>query len=135
MYIFVWSVRDRYTKKKKTIQYYIETRSQINLKENRIDNQEWAIQRHMKDWVHKTRDEDKQSTKTQHRKLKRWATRIIQKLGVREADPFLCIYITIVNAYCFLGKHIDNVLYNTLRFIPWHIPGNWQWVWPVKNET
>ena len=30
-----------------------------------------TIQRHWQHWVHKTQDKDKQSTKTQHRKLKR----------------------------------------------------------------
>ena len=33
---------------------------QINFRENRKGNQEWTIQRHWKDWEHKTQDEDKQ---------------------------------------------------------------------------
>ena len=33
-------------------------------------NQEWTIQRHLRYWTHKTEDEDKQNTKTQHTKLK-----------------------------------------------------------------
>jgi hypothetical protein len=45
---------------------------QINVRENRRDNQEWT--RHWQRWAHKTQDDDKQNTKTQHRKLKRWAT-------------------------------------------------------------
>ena len=44
---------------------------QINVRENRRDNQEWTIQRHWQRWAHKTQDDDKQNTKTQHRKLKR----------------------------------------------------------------
>jgi hypothetical protein len=42
---------------------------QINVKENRWDNQEWTIQRKcMQHWVHKTQDKDKQSKthKTEH---------------------------------------------------------------------
>ena len=38
----------------------------INVRENRMDNQEWTIQ---KQWQHcalKTQDENKQTTKTQH---------------------------------------------------------------------
>jgi len=35
----------------------------VNFRENRRANQEWTIQRH---WAHKTQDEDKQYTKTQH---------------------------------------------------------------------
>jgi len=31
-----------------------------------MHNQEWTIQRHWQHWVHKTQDEDKQNTKTQH---------------------------------------------------------------------
>jgi fructose-bisphosphate aldolase class 1 len=30
-------------------------RNQINVRENRRNGQEWTIQRHMNDWVHKTR--------------------------------------------------------------------------------
>ena len=40
------------------------------------DNQEWTIQRWWQHCVHKTQDEDKQSKKTQHRKLTRRATHI-----------------------------------------------------------
>jgi len=48
---------------------------QINARENRRANQEWTIQRNWQHWVHNTQDEDKQSKKIQHRKLKSWATR------------------------------------------------------------
>jgi hypothetical protein len=51
-------------------------------RENRRYNQEWTIQRHWQRWTHKTQVEDKQNTKTQHRKLKRWATRTPPKIGV-----------------------------------------------------
>ena len=44
---------------------------QINVRENRRDNQEWTIQRHRQHWAHNIQDEDKKQTKTQHRKLKR----------------------------------------------------------------
>ena len=38
----------------KTILYRNQknNRSQINVRENRRDGQEWTIQRHMNDWVH-----------------------------------------------------------------------------------
>ena len=35
----------------------------INVKENRMNNQEWRIQRHWQHWVHKTHDDDKQNKK------------------------------------------------------------------------
>jgi hypothetical protein len=47
----------------------------INDRENRRDNQEWTIQKHWQRWAHKTQNKDKQSTKTQHRKLKWGAIR------------------------------------------------------------
>ena len=84
-------------------------RKQINIRENRSDNQEWTIQRHWQNWAHKTQDEDnpetlatlgtqdvdnpetlatlgtqgvdKQNT-TQHRKLKNEQHRPHQKPGV-----------------------------------------------------
>ncbi len=31
-----------------------------------MDNQEWTIKRHWEHWAHKTQDDDKQDTKTQH---------------------------------------------------------------------
>ena len=43
------------------------------VRENRRSNHEWTIKRHWKHWAHKTQYKDKQN-KTQHRKLKRWAT-------------------------------------------------------------
>jgi hypothetical protein len=43
----------------------------INVRENWSGNQEWTIQRHWQHWVHKKQDEDKQNTKTQHRKLQK----------------------------------------------------------------
>jgi len=60
----------------------------INIRENRKGNQEWTIQRHWQEWVHKTHDEDKQNKKIQHRKekLKRWATKTSPKSG-GEPDP------------------------------------------------
>ena len=41
----------------------------INVKENRSGiNQEWTIQRHWKQWTHKTQDDDKQKKiNTQHK--------------------------------------------------------------------
>jgi hypothetical protein len=44
---------------------------QINVRDNPKDNQEWTIQRYWQHEAHKTRNEDKRNTKTQHRKLKR----------------------------------------------------------------
>ena len=43
----------------------------INVRENRMSNQEWRIQRNWQHLVHRTHDGDKQNKKTQHRKLKR----------------------------------------------------------------
>jgi hypothetical protein len=40
-----------------------------------------TIQRHLQHRAHNTQDEDKQNTKTQHKKLKRWATRTPPKPG------------------------------------------------------
>ena len=37
---------------------------QINVREKRRGNQEWTIQRHLKYWVHKTRDEDAKQNNT-----------------------------------------------------------------------
>ena len=34
-------------------------KQEINIRENRRDNQEWTIQIHWQHWVHKTQDEDK----------------------------------------------------------------------------
>ena len=39
----------------------IQDTEQINVRENRRDNQEWTIQRHWQHWVYKTQDEDKPS--------------------------------------------------------------------------
>ena len=48
----------------------------INVRETRRCNQEWTIQRHqLATLANKTQDEDKQNTKTQHRKLNRESTR------------------------------------------------------------
>jgi hypothetical protein len=38
---------------------------QINVRENRRDNQEWTIQRHWQRWAHKTQDKHPKS-KTQY---------------------------------------------------------------------
>ena len=42
---------------------------QTLLRENRMGNQEWTIQRHWRHWAHKTLEEDKHNTKTQHNTL------------------------------------------------------------------
>jgi hypothetical protein len=70
----------------------------------------------MNDWVHKTR--------------------VFAKLILPYA------YMTIVNVYFFFGEHIDNVLYfkltriqHILLYTLTYIPGDWQWIWPGKNET
>ena len=34
---------------------------QINVRENRRENQEWTNQKHWQHWVHKTQDEGKQN--------------------------------------------------------------------------
>jgi hypothetical protein len=39
-----------------------------------------TIQRHWQHWAHKTQDEDKQTRTSQHRKLKRLATRTPLKM-------------------------------------------------------
>ena len=39
---------------------------EINIRENRRDNQEWAIQRHRQQWMHKPQDKDKQNNKTEN---------------------------------------------------------------------
>jgi len=39
---------------------------QINVRENRMGNQELTIQRHWQHWAHMTQDEDKHNTKIQH---------------------------------------------------------------------
>jgi hypothetical protein len=59
----------------------------INVRENRKCNQIWKIQRNWQHWVLKTQDEDKQKQKTQHRKLKRWATRTPLKAGGEYRRP------------------------------------------------
>jgi hypothetical protein len=38
----------------------------IHVRENRRDIQEWEIGRHWQHLAHKTEDEDRQNTKTQH---------------------------------------------------------------------
>ena len=38
----------------------------MNVGQNRRGNLEWTIQRDWQHWAHKTLDEDKQNTKTQH---------------------------------------------------------------------
>jgi len=45
----------------------------INMRENRRGKLKWTVQRYWQHWVSKTQDGDKN---IQHRKLKRWATRI-----------------------------------------------------------
>ena len=37
-------------------------RKQLNVRENRRGVQEWRIQRHWQNWVHKTQDENKQDS-------------------------------------------------------------------------
>jgi hypothetical protein len=49
-----------------------------------MDNPEKLAIQH---WVHKAQDEDKDKTKTQHRKLKRLATRTSPKTGVNLFVP------------------------------------------------
>jgi hypothetical protein len=38
----------------------------INVRENRMSNHEWTIQRNWQHWVHKTQDENKRNKKTQY---------------------------------------------------------------------
>jgi len=55
--------------------------SDIKRRGNRRGNLKWTNQRHLQYWAHRTQNEGKQQQKggkTQHRNLKRWATRFHQ---------------------------------------------------------
>ena len=67
MTIFQFYMSHRFSSK--TYAYY-----KIRVRENKMSNQEWTIQRHWQHLVHNAQNKDKQSN-TQHRKLKRLATR------------------------------------------------------------
>jgi hypothetical protein len=82
----LFCVRDKYIKKTILYRNQKNNRSQINVRENRRDGQEWTIQRHMNDWVHKT------------------------LLPSKLILPYAYM-MTIVNVYFFFGEHIDNVIY------------------------
>ena len=84
----------------------------INIKENRRGNHEWTIQRHWQHWVHKTQDKDKQNKKTQHRKLKWWATRIPPKTS---GEPMIMDVLAKAKQFMPLIRHSPLII--TWRFI------------------
>ena len=52
---------------------------QINDRENRRSNREWTSQRHRQHWVYYSERIQTKQAKMQHRRLKREATRTLQK--------------------------------------------------------
>jgi hypothetical protein len=45
-------------------QFLRKKRKNINVRENRRDNQEWLIQKNWQHWIHKTHDQDKHNKNT-----------------------------------------------------------------------